>query len=64
MDGDPSWWVVFVVAVGVTVVYGAVFLSLVAAVLLGVAWGGEGGGDDADLPSAVSAGERVLQKLG
>ncbi|MFE1873488.1 hypothetical protein ACFW9N_21795 [Streptomyces sp. NPDC059496] len=37
MDSDDgSWWVVFAVAAGVTVVLGALFLSVVAAIVLGV----------------------------
>ncbi|MFF4387720.1 hypothetical protein OG365_08995 [Streptomyces sp. NBC_00853] len=37
MDSDDgSWWVIFAVAAGVTVVLGALFLSVVAAIVLGI----------------------------
>lgn len=38
MEGDPPWWAIFVISAGVTAVLGAIFLSMVAAVALGVLW--------------------------
>ncbi|WP_185832240.1 hypothetical protein [Streptomyces sp. WAC 04229] len=38
MEGDPPWWAIFVISAGVTVVLGAIFLSVVAAVALSVLW--------------------------
>ncbi|MFE6281035.1 hypothetical protein [Streptomyces sp. NPDC057877] len=35
---DGSWWVIFVISAGVTVVLGAIILSVVAAVAFGAGW--------------------------
>ncbi|MFB7556197.1 hypothetical protein [Streptomyces brevispora] len=38
MESDGPWWMVIVIAAAVTVVLGAVLVSVVAAVTLGVGW--------------------------
>ncbi|MEU1487890.1 hypothetical protein [Streptomyces sp. NPDC005752] len=38
MEGDPPWWGILVISAGVTVVLGAIFLTVVAAVAFGVIW--------------------------
>ncbi|MDF6020013.1 hypothetical protein [Streptomyces sp. JH34] len=38
MEGDPPWWGILVISAGVTAALGAIFLSVAAAVALGVIW--------------------------
>ncbi|MEW2129192.1 hypothetical protein [Streptomyces sp. NPDC005435] len=38
MEGEPAWWTIFAFSAGATVVFGAVILSVMAAVALGVSW--------------------------
>ncbi|MEU9400280.1 hypothetical protein [Streptomyces sp. NPDC048242] len=38
MGDEPPWWTILAISAGATVVFGAILLSVVATVALGVTW--------------------------